>query len=147
MGEKLCSLWNNNNTEKPGNPVANPPVHEVAGIETTRATCQINNSKLYVQVVTLSIYDNIQFSVNIKQGFKRTISWNKYRSEIIAQTKNINLDYLIDRTFRNVNRLFVLSVKNDNDDPIRDSFDEHYILLLAEIKEFNALIDNKPLFS
>ena len=47
----------------------------------------------------------------------------------------------------NVNRLFVLSVKNDNDDPIRDSFDEHYILLLAEIKEFNALIDNKTFFS
>ena len=46
---------------------------------------------------------------NIKQGFKRTISWNKYRSEITIQPKNNNLDYLIDPAFRNINRLFVLS--------------------------------------
>ena len=42
----------------------------------------MNNAKLYIQVVTLSINDNIKFLENIKQGFKRTISWNKYRSEI-----------------------------------------------------------------
>ena len=53
--------------------------------------------------------DNINFSENVKQGFKRTISWNKYRSEIKIQPKNINLDYLVDPTFRNINRLFVLS--------------------------------------
>ena len=28
-------------------------------------------------VVTLPINDNIKFLENIKQGFKRTISWNK----------------------------------------------------------------------
>ena len=44
---------------------------------TTGATFQINNAKLYVPVVTLSINDNIKFLENIKQGFKRTISWNK----------------------------------------------------------------------
>ena len=36
----------------------------------------MNNTKLYVPVVTLSINDHI------KQGFKRKTSWNKYRSEI-----------------------------------------------------------------
>ena len=68
------------------------------------------------------------------QGLKRTISWNKYRSEITTQTKN-NLEYLIDPTFGNINRLFVLSFKNGNDDPIRNYFDKYYILLL-EIKIF-----------
>ena len=32
----------------------------------------------------------------MKQGFKRTTYWNKYRSEIRIQPKNNNLDYLID---------------------------------------------------
>ena len=81
---------------------------------------------------------------NIKQGFKRTISWNKYRSEITTQPKN-NLDYLIDPTFRNINRLFDLSFTNGNNDPTRDSFDKYYVPLV-EIKDFNALIDNKPFF-
>ena len=64
--------------------------------EKTRATFEINNAKLYVPVVTLSINDNITFLENIKQGFKRTISWNKYRSEITTQPKAV--DYLTDPT-------------------------------------------------
>ena len=53
----------------------------------TGATFQINNAKLYVLVVTLSINDNITFLENIRQGFKRTISCNKCRSEIPTQPK------------------------------------------------------------
>ena len=100
---------------------------------------------LYVQVATLSINNNNKFFENIKQGFKRTISWNKYRSEIITQTKNNNLDYLTDPTFRNINRLFVLSFKNGNDDLARNSFDKYY-MPLVEIKDFNALVDKKTFF-
>ena len=54
-------------------------------------------------------------------------------------------DYLIAPAFRNINRFFVLSFKNDNNDPTRDSFDK-YCIPLVEIKDFNALIDNKPFF-
>ena len=46
---------------------------------------------------------------------------------------------------RNINRLFVLSFKNGNSDPMRDSFDKYY-MSLVEIKDFNALADNKPFF-
>ena len=53
--------------------------------QTTNATFQINIAKIYVSAVTLSITDNIKFLENIRQIFKRTISWNKYRSEIITQ--------------------------------------------------------------
>ena len=41
--------------------------------------------------------------------------------------------------------MFVLSFKNGNDDPTRDSFVKYY-MPLVEIKDFNALIDNKPFF-
>ena len=90
----------------PGNPDADPPVLEEPEIQTTPATVQINNAKIYVPVVTLSINDNMKFLENIKQEFKRTISWNKYRSEIATQPKNNNLDYLLDPTFRNINCLY-----------------------------------------
>ena len=80
-----------------------------------------------------------------KQEFKKTISWNKYRLEKTTQPKNIDLDYLIDPTFRNISRLFALSFKNGDNDPARDSFKKYY-MPLVEINDFNALIDNKLFF-
>ena len=58
------------------------------------------------------------------------------------QTANNNLNYLIDPTFTNVNRLFLLSFENEND---RVSFSKYYLLKI-EIKDFNVLIDGKPFF-
>ena len=84
-------------------------------------------------------------SENVKQRFKRTISWNRYRSEIKSQPKNSNLDYLVDPTFRNMNRFFVLLFKNGDNDPTRNSFDKYY-MALVERKCFNLLIDNKLFF-
>ena len=68
-------------------PNVDPVVYELV-TKTTGTTFQINNGKLYVPVVTLSINNNIEFLENIKQGFKRAISWNKYRFEIKTQPKN-----------------------------------------------------------
>ena len=93
----------------------------------TGVNFMITSTKLYVPVVTVSVNYDIKFLENIKQVFKRTISWNKYRSEIMTQRKINNLDYLIDPTFRNIDKLFVLSFKNGNDDPTRNSFDEYYM--------------------
>ena len=52
---------------------------------------------------------------------------------------------MVDPTFRYINRLFVLLFQNGDNDPKRDSFEKYYILLV-EIKDFNALINNKPFF-
>ena len=38
---------------------------------------QINDTKLYVLVVTLSTQENIKLLKQLEFGFKRTISWNK----------------------------------------------------------------------
>ena len=86
----------------------------------------------------------MKFLGNIKQEFLKNY-WNKYKSEATTKTKNNNLDYLINPTFRNINRLFVLSFKNGNDDPTRDSFDKYNIPLI-EIKDFNVLNNNKIFF-
>ena len=76
----------------------------------TAVNFMITSTKRYIPVFTLSIND-IKFLENIKQVFKRTISRIKYTSEITTQTKNNNLDYLIDATFRNINRLFVTFIQ------------------------------------
>ena len=105
----------------------------------------ITSTTLYVPAVTFSVNDSINFLENTKQGFKRRISWNKHRSEIKTKTKSNNLDYLVDPTFKNINTLFVLSFTIGKSDPRKDSFDM-YCISLVEIKNFNALIYNKPFF-
>ena len=58
------------------------------------------------------------------------------------QTRNNNLNYLIDPTFTKVNRLFVLSFENEDD---RRSFSKYYVPNV-QIKDFNVLIDGKNVF-
>ena len=58
------------------------------------------------------------------------------------QTINNNLNYLIDLTFSNVNRLFALSFENEED---RTSFSNYYVPKV-EIKNYNVIIDGKPFF-
>ena len=105
-------------------------------------TFKITDCKSYVPVVTLSAENDNKLLEPLKTGFKGTIKWNKYRSEISNQTKNNNLNYLFDPTFTIVNRLFVLSFENKND---RTSFLKYYGPKI-EMKDFNVLIDGKPFF-
>ena len=58
------------------------------------------------------------------------------------QNKNNNLNYLIDTTFSNVNRLLVLSFENEDD---RTFYYKCY-LPSVEIKDYNVLIDGNALF-
>ena len=58
------------------------------------------------------------------------------------QTKNDNLSFLIDPTFTNVNRLFLLCYENEDD---RTSFPKYYVPKV-EIKDFNELTDGKQFF-
>ena len=106
----------------------------------TNATFKITDHKLYVPVVNLSAENDNKLLEQLKVGFKRTIKWNKYRSEMSNQPKNNNLNYLIDPTFTNVNRLFVLLFEDEDD---RTYFSKYYVLKV-EIKDFSVLVDGKP---
>ena len=89
------------------------------------ASLAINDCKLYIPVVTLSNDDEIKLLTNLKSGFTREIIWNKYRSQMTTEAININLNILIDPTFTNVNRLFVLAYGQNNND--RQSFSRFYL--------------------
>ena len=53
--------------------------------------------------------------MNSKSRFKRIVKRNKYMSQSSNYIANDNLNVLIDPTFTNVNKLFVLSFENDDD--------------------------------
>ena len=111
---------------------------------------QIKDTKLYVPVVTLSKENDTMLLENLKSGFKKTIKWNKYRSQMTIQNNNNNLNYLIDPTFTSVNTLFVLSFESIEENNVkkdyRDSF-SHYYVPNIQIKDYNVLIDGKSFFN
>ena len=92
-------------------------------------TFQIADTKLYVPVVTLSKENDRKLLGQLKTGFKKSIKWNKYKSQMNVQSNNNNLNYLIDPTFTNVNRLIVLlfqiiAGENNTTKDHRDSFSD-----------------------
>ena len=115
----LTVFWSENcvitsKARRRADPDADPAV---GGINNpTNATFEIKDTKLCVPLLEYT-YNNLL--EQLKTGFKKTIKWNKYRSEMSNQTKNNNLNYLIDPTFTNVNRSFVLSFENEDDKMLR----------------------------
>ena len=63
-------------------------------------------------------------------------------SQMSNQNKNNNSNYLIDTTFSNVNRLFVLSFENEDD---RTSYYK-YCVPSVGIEDYNVLIDVNVFF-
>ena len=138
----LTLTWSNNcvltsKATRDDDPDAYPAVDEINN--PTNAIFKITDCKLYVPVVTLSAENDNKLLEQLKSEFKRTIKRNKYRPEMSNQTKNNNLNYLIDPIFTNVNKRFVLSFENETD---RTSFSKYYVPKV-EIKDFNALTDRR----
>ena len=99
-------------------------------------------TKLYVPVVTLSTKDNEKLLQQLKSGFKKTISWKKYESDIKTFAQNRYLNYLINPSFQGANRLFVLVFENENG---RTSHSTYY-LPKVEIIDYNVIIDGRNFF-
>ena len=75
-----------------------PALDEVAAINRPKdLKFSVTDCKLYVPVVTLQTEYQNQLSIDF--------TWSKYRSQMINQTTTNNLNFLIDPTFNNVNRL------------------------------------------
>ena len=67
---------------------------------------QINDTKLYVPVVTLSTQENIKLIKQLESGFKRTIKWNQYLAKTTSQAQNRYLDNLLDPRFSRSKKTF-----------------------------------------
>ena len=102
-------------------------------------TFTITETNLYVPVVTLSTQDNAKLLPQLKSGFKRTISWNKYLSKPELLAQNPNLNHLVEPSFQGVNRLFDLAFKN----AAQRRSNKRYYLPNVDIKDHNVMIDGK----
>ena len=102
-------------------------------------TFTITETNLYVPVVTLSTQDNAKLLPQLKSGFKRTISWNKYLSKPKLLAQNANLNHLIEASFQGVNRLFVLVFENE----AQRTSNKRYYIPNVKIKDYNVMIDGK----
>ena len=117
-----------------------PPV--VRDDSPTGSTLAINDCKLYIPIVTLSKDDEIKILTNLTSGFTRKIIWNKYRSQMSTEEENNNLNILIDPTFTNVNRLFVLAYQTAD---ARQSFHQFYLPKVM-VKDYNVIIEELAFF-
>ena len=102
----------------------------------------ITETKLYVPVVTLSTEYNAKLLQKLKSDFKRAINWNKYESGVKKFLQIRYLNYVINPSFQEVNRLFVLSFENENDKTSHLT----YYLLKEGIKDYNVMIDGRNFF-
>ena len=105
-------------------------------------TFSVTDTKVFLPVVTSSTHDNAKLLTQLKFGFKRTINWNKYQSKKSIERPNHYLDYLIDPSFQGVNRLFVLSFEDEEQ---QTSYKQYYLPTL-DIKDYNVMIDGQNLF-
>ena len=106
-------------------------------------TFTITETNIYVPVVTSSTQDNTKLLTQLKNGFKRTISWNKYlaKPELLAKNEK-SLHHLIAQSFQSVNRLFVLAFVND----AQRTSNKRYYVSNVEIKDYNVMINGNFFF-
>ena len=105
-------------------------------------TFEITDTKLYVPIVTLSTQGNTKFFQQLKSGFKRVINWNKYLSKPELLAQNPNLNHLVEPSFQEVNRFFVLVFEDDDNRTAHNS----YYLPTVEIKDYNIMINGGNFF-
>ena len=86
------------------------------------AVFTINDTKMYVPVVTLSKEDNKDFIEQQNKGFQGSIYWNEYKTKEINENADANVFKCInlDPSFHGVNRLFIMAYNRENGQPTRN---------------------------
>ena len=107
----------------------------------------INDTKLYVPVVTLSKEDNKDFIEQQNKGFQRSIYWNEYKTKGVTENADANnFKYIsLDPFFQGVNRLFVMTHNSANGQPTRDGRKKYYLPRI-DLNKYNVIIDGRNLY-
>ena len=107
----------------------------------------INDTKLYVPVVTLSKEGNKDFIEQQNKGFQRSIYWNEYKTKVKNEDADANVfKYIsLDPSFQGVNRLFVMAYSRADDQPNRNSQQKYYSLRI-DLKKYNVIIDGRNFY-
>ena len=107
----------------------------------------INDTKMYVPVVTLSKEDNKDFIEQQNKGFQRSIYWNEYKTKKINENPDANMfKYInLDPSFQGVNKLFVMTYNRANGQPTRNGQQKYYLPRI-DLEKYNVIIDGRNLY-
>ena len=107
----------------------------------------INDTKMYVPVVTLSKEHNKDFIEQQNKGFQRSIYWNEYKTKEINE--NVDADVFkyinLDPSFQGVNRLFVMAYNRANGQPTRNGQQKYYLPRI-DLEKYNVIIDGRNFY-
>ena len=117
------------------------------------ATFKINDAKLYVPIVTLSVEDNSKLSKLLNEGFKRPIYWNEYKVtpnkivEIAAVNEEKYIRELLDSSCQGNKILFVLAYDNTaGNNQVSVGSCKKYFFPRVKIKNYNIEIDGRNFY-
>ena len=107
----------------------------------------INDTKLYVPVVTLSKEDSKDFIEQQNKGFRRSIYWNEYKTKEINEDADANVfKYInLDPSFQSVNRLFVMAYNRANGQPTKNGQQKYYLSRI-DLEKYNVIIDGRNFY-
>ena len=119
----------------------------VLSTDNGNAVFVIDDTKMYVPVVTLSNKDNKDFTEQQNKGFQRSIFWNKYKTKEINENADANLfKYInLDPSFQGVNRLFVMAYNRANGQPTRNGQRKYYLRRI-DLEKYNVIIDGRNFY-
>ena len=107
----------------------------------------INDTKMYVPVVTLSKEGNKDFIEQQNKGFQISIYWNEYKTKEINENADANVfKYInLDPSFQGVNRLFVTAYNRVDGQPNRDDQRKYYLPRI-DLNKYNVIIDGRNFY-
>ena len=122
----------------------------VLSTDAANAVFIINDTKLYVPVVTLSKEDNKDFIEQQNKGFQRSIYWNEYKTKERDENADVNnantVRYInLDPSFQGVNRLFLMAYDRAAAQATRNGQRKYYFPRI-DLKKYNVIIDGRNFY-
>ena len=107
----------------------------------------VNDTKLYVPVVTLLKEDNKEFIEQQNKGFQRSIYWKEYKTKEINEDADANVfKYIhLDPSFQGVNRLFVMAYNRVDGQPTRNGQRKYYLPRIS-LNKYIVIIDGRNFY-
>ena len=107
----------------------------------------VNNTKMYVPVVTLSKEINKDFIEQQNKGFQRSVYWNEYKTKELNEDADANVfKYInLDPSFQGVNRLFDMAYNRENGQLTRNGQQKYYLPRI-DLNKYNVIIDGRNFY-
>ena len=107
----------------------------------------INDTKLYVPVVTFSKEDNKDFIEQQNKGFQQSIYWNEYKTKELTENTDANVFKYINLhpSFQGVNRLLVMAYNRVDGQPTINRRKKYYLPRIG-LNKYNVIIDGRNFY-